>query len=117
MAKTIASIDGNSEPKKLFEEFRNHMIKARSKKSLILETPDYIYVLYAADDTFEKRIEVSYIYMDKLLEVKELDAKEAVLALLEEVGAALAEYFKVPVVNEYGRLHALIEKVQKQVGA
>ncbi len=114
MAKsTLIKVSEN--PDKAFEEFRKHMIKARERKSLILETPDYVYVLYAKDDSLENRIEMSYIFMDKLIEIKELTAKEAVLSLIEEVGTALPGYFNVPVINEYERLYELIQRIEKHI--
>jgi len=108
-------INAKEKPDEAYEELRKHLIKAREKKSLILRTDDYIYVLYPTDDTFEKRVEVSYIFMDKLVEIKEMDAKEAILSLIEEVGTALPGYFNVPVINEYDKFYALLQELEKEI--
>ncbi|MHA1271578.1 MAG: hypothetical protein ACTSPY_17425 [Candidatus Helarchaeota archaeon] len=81
--------------------------------SVIINTKDYIYLIYSLDAEKTKWKEVSYTYDGSSLEIRELDAPKALMYLIEELTRGLPGYMPdIPFIKDQNELEELIKKVK-----
>jgi hypothetical protein len=81
--------------------------------SIIISTTDYVYCLFPTDSASkEKWVEVSFTLQDASLEKRTLNAKEALIYLMEEITHGLPEYAELPIVLKIEDLDNLKKKIK-----
>jgi hypothetical protein len=84
--------------------------EAWKTKSAILMTDDYVYLLYQVSEGNWK--EASFIFDDASLEVRDLDAENALMLLIEEITTGLPGYDSYTTVLDNESREKVKEKVQ-----
>ncbi|MFX1509001.1 MAG: hypothetical protein ACFFBR_01720 [Promethearchaeota archaeon] len=78
--------------------------------SAILMTDDYVYMMYQIEEGKWK--EVSFIFDDASLEVRELESEKALMLLIEEIRTGLPGYKSYTTVLDNDTRETVKEKVQ-----
>ncbi len=84
--------------------------EAWKTKSAIVMTDDYVYIMYKLDSGKWK--EVSFIFDDASIEVRELKPEKALMLLIEEITTGLPGYEKYTVVQDNDTKETVTEKIQ-----
>lgn len=84
--------------------------EAWKTKSAILLTDDYLYMMYQLEEGKWK--EVSFIFDDASLEVRDLDTEKALLLLIEEITTGLPGYESYTTVLDNDTREQAKEKIQ-----
>ncbi|MBD3229683.1 MAG: hypothetical protein GF329_15995 [Candidatus Lokiarchaeota archaeon] len=82
--------------------------------SVIINTKDYVYLIYSLDLEKTQWKEVSYTYQGNDIRERELSASKALMYLIEELTRGLPGYFPdAPFIKDQGELSELINKVKE----
>ncbi len=84
--------------------------EAWKTKSAILLTEDYLYMMYQQEEGKWK--EVSFIFDDASLDVRDLDTEKALLLLIEEITTGLPGYESYTTVLDNDTREQAKEKIQ-----
>ena len=79
-------------------------------KSAILLTDDYLYMMYQVSEGKWK--EVSFIFDDASIEVRDLDSEKALMLLIEEITTGLPGYDSYTTVLDNDSRETAKEKIQ-----
>ncbi|MEM2110082.1 MAG: hypothetical protein QW327_06340 [Candidatus Odinarchaeota archaeon] len=93
------------------EDVKNFIKAAWSSPSIIVKTPDYLYILKKEGD---KWTELSYTFGDKRAERRSLNADDALLYLIEELTKSLVQYsnsLKEHIIVDNSKLNEILESV------
>ncbi|MHA1232257.1 MAG: hypothetical protein ACTSRP_15855 [Candidatus Helarchaeota archaeon] len=81
--------------------------------SVIIQTKDYVYLVYSLDPEKTKWKEVSYTFDGSSLDIRELEAPKALMYLIEELTRGLPGYFpELPFIKDQNELEELIKKIK-----
>lgn len=88
--------------------------EAWKTKSAILMTDDYVYMMLQLEANKWK--EVSFIFDDGSIEIRELDAEKALMLLIEEITTGLPGYKSYTVVQDNESKEKVAERIKAVTG-